>query len=150
KRFLLRCLSGGGVLRDVALRMRSNPDFVPTNRHGVEPCGALVCATRNSSAGADDSTPGKFDVSGANGAAARSIIAAVSQRTTAAIAAVGLSYCNYQPQQQAGNGVAGLGWSLSDLPLIVRYPENLAQASVRGGIVYEVTNGFCLHGQRCI
>jgi len=83
------------VLHDVVLRICSNRDLVPTNRDGVEPRVALACATRNSSAGADRSTPGALDI---NGATARSIIAAVFQRTAAAIAAVGLSYSNYQPQ----------------------------------------------------
>ena len=92
KRFLLRCVWGAGVSRDVVLCVRSGPDLVPPNRHGVESHLFCVCAARESRAAADD-------VSRANGAATCSIPAAVSQGAAAITAALGRSCSNHHRQQ---------------------------------------------------
>ena len=135
---------GGGVSRDVVLRICSGRYLVLRNRHGVEPGGFFVCATRDFGAGADDGTPGKFDVGGGSGAATYSIPAAVPQGTAAMTAARGLSYSNHQLRQ---SGRQRIGWSLSGLPSIARCQQTVAQDGVRGGITCAAADGFCVHGQ---
>jgi hypothetical protein len=63
---------------------------------------------RDSGAGADDGTPGKFDVGG-SGAATYRIPAAVPQGTPGMTAALELNYGN-----QDGNGI--VSWPLAGLP----------------------------------
>lgn len=139
---------GGQVSRDVGLRFRINPDLVPTNRRGVEPGGVLVCATRNSSAGADGGTPGEFDVSGANGTATHGIAATVSQGTAAMAAARAPNYSNHQLQQsdlqrRGRRRLVALG------PAVDRALCADACAAPRTRRDHlSVINGFFLHGQR--
>ncbi|MCW5651987.1 MAG: VCBS repeat-containing protein [Ramlibacter sp.] len=49
---------------------------------------------------------------------------------------------------QGGNGVAGVGWSLSGLSSISRCPATLAQDGVLGGVNLNQLDRFCLDGQR--
>src|SRR5574340_557976 len=51
---------------------------------------------------------------------------------------------------QAGNGLLGVGWSLSGLSVITRCPRTLAQDGVREGINYDANDRYCLDGQRLI
>jgi RHS repeat-associated protein len=54
---------------------------------------------------------------------------------------------------QGGNGLLGVGWSLSGLSAITRCPQTIAQDGVRSGINYDsdVSNDrFCLDGQRLV
>jgi len=54
---------------------------------------------------------------------------------------------------QNGNGILGMGWSLSGLLSIGRCAQSLAQDGQRGGITYNMTSAtdrFCLDGQRLV
>jgi hypothetical protein len=51
---------------------------------------------------------------------------------------------------QAGNGLAGLGWSLSGLSAVSRCPRTMAQDGARGGVSLDANDRFCLDGQRLI
>lgn len=51
---------------------------------------------------------------------------------------------------QTGNGLLGVGWSLSGLSAITRCPQTKAQDNARVGISFGATDRFCLDGQRLI
>lgn len=51
---------------------------------------------------------------------------------------------------QGGNGVLGMGWSLSGLSAIVRCPRTKAQDGVRGAINFDLNDRYCLDGERLI
>lgn len=49
---------------------------------------------------------------------------------------------------QGGNGLLGVGWSLSGLSAITRCPRTLAQDGTRGAVNFDSNDRFCLDGQR--
>jgi hypothetical protein len=51
---------------------------------------------------------------------------------------------------QGGNGLLGVGWSLSGLSAITRCPRTIAQDGVRAGVEYSSNDKFCLDGQRLV
>jgi RHS repeat-associated protein len=88
--------------------------------------------------------PGQFDVS-AGGAATYSIPIAVPPGTAGTVPSLSLDYSS-----QSGDGIVGLGFSLSGLPSIGRCPRTLAQDSVHGSVNYDANDLFCLEGQRLV
>lgn len=51
---------------------------------------------------------------------------------------------------QAGNSLAGTGWSLSGLSAITRCPSTIAQDGITRGVQDDAGDRFCLDGQRLI
>jgi hypothetical protein len=51
---------------------------------------------------------------------------------------------------QAGNGLVGVGWSLSGLSRITRCPQTLPQDGVHGVVNYDLNDRYCLNGQRLL
>lgn len=51
---------------------------------------------------------------------------------------------------QAGNGLLGMGWSLSGLSAITRCPQTRAQDGEMRGVNFDLNDRFCLDGQRLI
>lgn len=49
-----------------------------------------------------------------------------------------------------GDGLLGLGWSISGLSMISRCPATTAQDSFKGGINFDANDRFCFDGQRLI
>jgi hypothetical protein len=49
---------------------------------------------------------------------------------------------------QGENGLLGVGWSVSGLPVVHRCPRTVAQDNFRGGINYDTNDRFCLDGAR--
>nr|VFK68276.1 MAG: virulence plasmid B protein [Candidatus Kentron sp. UNK]VFK73512.1 MAG: virulence plasmid B protein [Candidatus Kentron sp. UNK] len=49
-----------------------------------------------------------------------------------------------------GNGLLGVGFSLSGLSVITRCGQTIAQDGRKGGIYYDARDRFCLDGQRLI
>ncbi len=90
------------------------------------------------------SVPGQFDVS-AGGAATYTIPIAVPPGTSGMVPSLSIDYSS-----QAGDGILGLGFSLSGLPSIGRCPRTIAQDSVHGGVNYDANDKFCLEGQRLV
>ncbi|HTQ13589.1 MAG TPA: FG-GAP-like repeat-containing protein, partial [Rhizomicrobium sp.] len=88
--------------------------------------------------------PGQFNV-GATGAFTYTIPIAVPPGTAGMVPALSLDYSS-----QGGDGLEGLGWSLSGLPSISRCPRTLAQDGVHGGVNFDANDRFCLEGQRLI
>ena len=88
--------------------------------------------------------PGQFNVS-ATGAATYTIPIAVPPGTAGMVPALSLDYSS-----QSGDGIVGLGWTLSGLPSIGRCPRTLAQESVHGGVNYDANDRFCMEGQRLV
>jgi hypothetical protein len=55
-----------------------------------------------------------------------------------------------QYSSQGGNGLLGVGWSLSGLPSITRCPQTIAQDGAVHGVNYDANDRFCLEGERLI
>jgi len=89
-------------------------------------------------------TPGSFAVS-ESGAATYTIPIQVPPGTSGMEPKLALTY-----NSQAGNGLLGMGWSLSGLSAITRCPRTMAQDGVRGSINYDLNDRYCLDGQRLI
>jgi hypothetical protein len=51
---------------------------------------------------------------------------------------------------QGGNGLLGMGWSLSGLSAISRCPRTMGQDGVRGSLNYDLNDRYCMDGQRLI
>ena len=88
------------------------------------------------------STPGGFSVS-PGGAATYSIPIQVPPGTASMQPGLALTY-----NSQAGNGMAGAGWSLSGFSSINRCPRTIAQDGAVSGITLTNNDAFCLDGQR--
>jgi len=89
-------------------------------------------------------TPGQFSVSD-TGAAVYTIPIQVPPGTAGMSPELALVY-----NSQVGNGLLGMGWSLSGLSAITRCPRTVAQDGVRGGVNYDANDRFCLDGQRLV
>ena len=88
--------------------------------------------------------PGQFNVS-QTGAATYTIPIAVPPGSAGLVPALSLDYSS-----QGGDGIVGVGWTLSGLPSISRCPRTLAQDSVHGGVNYDSNDRFCMDGQRLV
>lgn len=51
---------------------------------------------------------------------------------------------------RAGNGILGMGWSITGLPTITRCPRTTPQDGVKGAVAYGEQDRFCLDGQRLV
>jgi hypothetical protein len=89
-------------------------------------------------------TPGGFRVS-ESGAAVYEIPIKVPPGTAGMEPRLSLVY-----NSQQGNGVLGVGWSLSGLSAVTRCPRTLAQDGISGSVNYDWDDRFCLDGQRLI
>ena len=106
-------------------------------------CVAAV-APQNTWGQALMSVPGVFNVT-ERGAAVYKIQVSVPPGTSGMEPQVSLDYSS-----QSGNGVVGMGWSLSGLPSIGRCPQTKAQDNNRGAVKYDADDRFCMEGQRLI
>jgi RHS repeat-associated protein len=106
-----------------------------------------VCASHDgASAGSAPAmiTPGQYSVS-PSGAFTYSVPIAVPPGTSGMVPALSLEYST-----QSGDGLLGLGWTLSGLPSISRCARTLAQDSIHGSVNYDPNDRFCLDGQRLV
>ena len=85
--------------------------------------------------------PGSASVSG--GAAAYTIPITVPPGRRGMQPAMALTYSS-----RSGNGVMGMGWSLSGLSSIHRCPRTIAQNGSTLGVQMDNTDKLCLNGQR--
>jgi hypothetical protein len=90
------------------------------------------------------SLPGNFAVN-SNGAATYDIAIAVPPGTAGMVPSLKLSYSS-----QNGNGILGVGWTLSGLASVSRCAQTLAQDGVRGAVTFAATDRFCMDGQRLV
>ena len=132
-----------GVLSGGARRVCSE------QRHSMFPAkvfimAAFLIAGIVPAAGQNMALPGKFDVD-ANGAATYRIPMVIPAGTAGMSPPLALSYNSHQ-----GNGMLGVGWSLSGLQSITRCPRTVAQDGVRGSVNYDADDRFCLDGQRLV
>ena len=104
--------------------------------------GWLALALPWSLAQAMMATPGQFAVSN-SGAATYTLPIQVPPGTAGMEPKLALNY-----NSQGGNGLLGLGWSLSGLSAISRCPRTMAQDNVRGAVNYDNNDRYCLDGQR--
>jgi virulence plasmid B protein len=86
--------------------------------------------------------PGTSEVS-ATGAATYTVPIAAPPGTAGMSPSPSVEY-----NSQAGNGIVGIGWTLSGMPAIGRCPRTVAQDGAVGGINYDANDRFCLDGQR--
>jgi hypothetical protein len=108
---------------------------------GVLACISLQAFAQSTVAGF---TPGSFRVS-ETGAATYTIPIRVPPGIAGMQPQLALTY-----NSQAGNGLLGVGWSLSGLSAISRCPRTVAQDGVKGGINYDANDRYCLDGQRLV
>jgi RHS repeat-associated protein len=87
---------------------------------------------------------GSFDVSDL-GAANFSVPIATLPGTAGVEPKLALVYDSH-----SGNGLAGVGWSLSGLSQITRCPNTVAQDGFIKGIDFSATDKFCMDGQRLV
>jgi hypothetical protein len=106
---------------------------------------ALIAAVTGAAPAQQMSLPGNFSVS-AGGAATYDIAIAVPPGTAGMVPSLKFSYSS----QGVGNGLLGVGWSLSGLASIGRCAQTMDQDSVRGAITYTTNDRFCLDGQRLV
>jgi hypothetical protein len=104
----------------------------------------LLSLTLVTTASAQMALAGKLDVS-AGGAATYEIPIAVPPGTAGMAPSLTLSYSS-----QGGNGIAGVGWSLSGLLSIGRCSQTFVQDGVRGAVTFASSDRFCLDGQRLV
>ncbi|MHB8472046.1 MAG: SpvB/TcaC N-terminal domain-containing protein, partial [Gammaproteobacteria bacterium] len=93
---------------------------------------------------ADGYTPGSFTVND-TGAANYSIPIAVPPGAAGMQPSLALTY-----NSQGGNGLLGMGWSLSGLSAITRCPQTYATDFNAGGVDLTYNDRYCLDGQRLI
>ncbi|OOG39664.1 FG-GAP-like repeat-containing protein [Polaromonas sp. A23] len=105
---------------------------------------AAACGTSFAQTTVAGTTPGQFSVN-ESGAATYSIPIQVPPGVAGMQPQLSLEY-----NSQSGNGLLGMGWSLSGLSAITRCPRTMAQDGVRGGVGYDMNDRFCLDGQRLI
>jgi len=89
-------------------------------------------------------TKGSFAVS-PSGAATYTIPIEVPPGIAGLQPELALSY-----NSQGGNGLLGMGWSLSGLSAITRCPKTLDQDGVKVGVKLDSTDRYCFNGQRLI
>jgi hypothetical protein len=130
-------------VRDVALRVRSNGSLMPAAVTALS-VAAFLLAAQPAVMAQPMVLPGKFDVGG-TGAAAYSIPISVPPGTAGMTPALTLSYSS-----QGGNGIVGVGWSLSGLASINRCGQTFAQDGVRGSVNFDSNDRFCMDGQRLV
>jgi hypothetical protein len=106
-------------------------------------CGFL-CVVYATSASAVMNTPSSWSVS-PSGAFSYEIPFRLPPGIAGVQPKLSLTYSS-----QAGNGLAGMGWSLSGLSSITRCPRTMAVDGVRGGVNMEANDRLCLDGQRLI
>jgi hypothetical protein len=88
--------------------------------------------------------PGKFEVTD-SGSASYTIPIAVVPGAAGLEPKLSLSY-----DSRSGNGLLGVGWSLSGLPSISRCGRTIAQDGQTGGVAFDANDRFCLDGQRLV
>lgn len=88
--------------------------------------------------------PGQFSVS-ETGAATYTIPIAVPPGVAGMEPKLSLTY-----NSQGGNGLLGVGWSLSGLSAITRCTRTIIQGGASGGIEYSTSDKYCQDGQRLV
>lgn len=117
----------------------------PTPGAGRRWIGVLASLLLSFSAVASTvSTPSSGSAS-ANGAFNYAIPFRLPPGTTGVAPKLGIGYST-----RAGNGIAGVGWNLSGLSLIMRCPRTAAVDGVFGGVNLDANDRLCLDGQRLV
>jgi uncharacterized protein YkuJ len=144
RRFWIRTVAlllfGGGIMsQTLCYRLPTQNRARLINRSLI--AFSLLIATAQIST-AQMSVPGKSAIN-SNGAATYSIPIAAPPGTAGMSPSLSLDY-----NSQGGDGIVGLGWTLSGLPVVGRCPETVTQDGVSGAITYGTNDRFCLDGQR--
>jgi Salmonella virulence plasmid 65kDa B protein/Insecticide toxin TcdB middle/N-terminal region/FG-GAP-like repeat/Phage tail fibre adhesin Gp38 len=128
--------------RDVVLRIRGSGFFMPSIAMALNVAVFLFVLHASPAVAQMMALPGKPAVD-ANGGAGYSIPISVPSGTAGLAPTLSFQYNN-----QSGNGLLGMGWSLGGLPAVSRCPRTIAQDGLAGGTNYDVNDRFCLDGQR--
>ncbi|TQV87924.1 FG-GAP-like repeat-containing protein [Aliikangiella coralliicola] len=122
-----------GQADEYAYMSGSNVDYVDSVNLNNQPTGTPL-----------GTTAGEFRVN-EQGAATYSIPISVPTGTAGVSPQISLNYSS-----QGGDGVLGIGWSLSAGGAITRCPKTLAQDNEISGISLTNSDPFCLNGQRLV
>lgn len=142
--------SGGIPVEGVTLIKRSNKMLKTTvNKTEINSETAKLSAVNTTTAPTGNSTElgiteGQLSVS-LNGVAGYSIPIALPAGINGVVPQVNLVYSS-----QAGNGIAGYGWSISGVSAISRIPRTKFHDGNVGGINLDAKDRFALDGQRLI
>jgi hypothetical protein len=128
-------------VQSVALRFRSNGSLLPSAVTALSVAVFLLAGPAPVMA-QQMTVRGKASVD-PNGGAGYSILISVPPGTAGQAPSLSFQYNN-----QSGNGLLGMGWSLGRLPAVGRCPKTVAQDSVMGRVTYDANDRFCLDGQR--
>lgn len=104
---------------------------------------AFLLAVRLHSAEAGDFTTGHQFAVSENGAATVSVPIQVLRGIAGMEPQLALNYSS-----SSGNGLIGLGWSLSGPSAITRCPKNIAVDGMRGRVSFDAGDRYCMDGQR--
>jgi hypothetical protein len=111
---------------------------------GVLLCAAVLAAPVFAQTTVAGTLAGQFSVN-ESGAATYAIPISVPPGVAGMQPQLSLGYSS-----QSGNGLLGMGWSLSGLSAISRCPRTMALDGVRGSVNYDSNDRYCLDGQRLI
>lgn len=109
---------------------------------GLAGSALVLFAGLSAEASGQMAIPGQFEVSPV-GAATFTIPIVVPPGVAGMEPKLALTY-----NSRAGNGVLGVGWSLTGLPAITRCRRTAPQDGTKGSVAYDANDRFCLGGQR--
>lgn len=108
------------------------------------------------------STPGSGGSDGSGGVS-NSIPIVVPPGTAGFVPSIALSYSSWSASgaaslakpdnfagSRSGNGLAGVGWSISGLSVITRCAQTISTDNATGAVLYDANDRFCLDGQRLV
>ena len=111
---------------------------------GVLATGLVLCTFNAHAATAVGAIPGSHQVT-PGGAFTYTLPIAVPPGIAGIEPKLSLAY-----NSQSGNGLLGMGWSLSGLSVVHRCPRTFVQDGVIGSVNYDANDRYCLDGQRLV
>lgn len=112
-----------------------------TGQFAFRHAAVLLVSLLSAGAQASPVTAGQLDVN--DGVATYSVPIAIPPGVSGLLPGLALTYSS-----QGGQGLAGVGWSISGLSAITRCPQSKPHDGVVRGIKFDLNDRYCLDGQR--
>jgi RHS repeat-associated protein len=133
------------LAQSMSFKSNKNVGSLPRQRRWFAAAAAALFLVSAGNASAQlMSIPANFGA-GATGAAGYSVPIVVPPGTAGVAPSLSLDYSS-----QGGNGIVGMGWTLSGLVSITRCGQTIAQDGANVGVTYNWSDRFCLSGQRLV